>query len=321
MGSESMKKHPGLLRGSGARFVLPRVVYEIAPGFVVGARLDGRSHQVRRLAVREIAADSVEPFAHRSNVANAEDLRAALESVAQTVGNGNGSCGLLIPDGAVRVAVLDFETLPDNRKDTEALVRWRMRDNLPQEPEAARLSLQVLSRESNRVELLVAAVRTAVLADYEQVMDIGNGGLTLVLPATMALLPLVPEEAGGGGLLLHLCGGWLTAVVLENGRVRMWRSLGLQADSSHGFAKSATVEAARVCESARDHLQIRTEKIWLAERPLSIEGLDEEISRSLEQEVVRLSPQSAMGRALSESEHPAFENFAAALAGLQRELK
>jgi hypothetical protein len=316
MDSNGTKKHRDFLRGGAARFVLPRVVYEIAPGFVAGARLDGRARQVRRLAARELPAGSVEPFAHRSNVANAEDLRAALRGVSQTVGNGNGSSGLLIPDGAVRVAVLDFETLPESRKDAEALVRWRMRDNLPPAAEEARLSLQVLSRDSSHVELLVAAVRTSVLAEYEQAVESANGGLALVLPATLAVLPLLPAEASGGELLLHLCSGWLTAVALEDGRVRLWRSSGLRSESPGETAKSVAIEAARVTESARDHLQIETEKIWLLERPLVTEGLEEAISRALGKEVARLGPEGSAGRALSEAEQRVYENFGAAFAGL-----
>jgi hypothetical protein len=311
-----MKEQESSSHGSTARFVLPRIVYEIAPGFVLGARLDARSRQVRRLAVRELAADSVEPFAHRPNLTNTGDLREALRGVAQTVGNGNGSCGLLIPDGAVRVAVLDFETLPENRKDREALVRWRMRENLPAAPEEARLSLQVLSKDAGHVEMLVVAVRTSVLAEYEQALEPMNGGLSLVLPATLAILPLLPGEGHNGELLLHVCAGWMTSVVLHEDRVKMWKCSELRAESAGEVARTAAIEAARVSESARDHLRIETGEVWLLARPMATAGLSEEISRTLAKEVYPLEPQSSTGKALSQAEQPIFENFGASVAGL-----
>lgn len=301
---------------SPARFVLPRVVYEIEPDFVLGARLDGRSRQLRCLAVRELAPHSLEPFAHRPNIANPENLREALRGVAHTVGNDSGSFGLLIPDGAVRVTILDFETLPENRKDAESLMRWRMRENPPLGLEDARLSYQILRKEPQRVELLVMAARQAVLAEYEQLLEPMNEGLSLVLPATMALLPLLPSGNGAGELLLHLCGGWLTAVVLDENRPKLWRCSELRFDSPQDLTRAAAVEAARVSESARDHLQIETEKIWLAERPMAAAGLEEEIGRTLSKEVARLAPQSGTARALSEAERPVFENFGTAFAGL-----
>ena len=302
--------------GGTAKFVLPRVVYEIEPGFVAGARLDPRSRQLRRLAVRELPPHTVEPFAHRANVENGDDLRLALRNVAQVVGDGGGSRGLLIPDGAVRVAILNFETLPENRKDAETLVRWRMRENLPAEPEESRISYQVLRKDPRGIELLVVAVRRTVLEDYEKILEPMNGGLSLLLPATLALLPLIPTGSGVGEILLHICGGWITTVVLDENRVRMWRCADGKAESPEQVARTAAVEAARVSESARDHLQIETGKIWLLERPLSTAGLEEEMSRLLAKDVVRLTPARTAAVALSEAEHTIYENFGGAFAGL-----
>jgi hypothetical protein len=266
--------------------------------------------------VRELEPHTLEPFAHRSNVSSPDNLRIALRSVANKVGNGNGSSGLLIPDGAVRVAILDFETLPENRRDAASLVRWRMRDNLPPEAGEVRISFQILSSEAQHIELLAVAVRTSVLIEYEQVFEPLNGGIALVLPATLALLPLVPAGNGGVELLLHVCAGWMTAVVLHGDRPRLWRCSELRPDSPNGLAELVAVEAARIAESARDHLKLEIERILLAERPLSSSGMDEEISRTLAKEVVRLAPPGLAGKGLSESERPVYENFGAAIAGL-----
>ena len=75
--------------------------------------------------------------------------------------------GLLIPDVAVRVALLQFETLPDDHREAETLVLWRMREYLPYAPEEARLSYQVLGKQPGSVEILGVAVRGSVLAEYE----------------------------------------------------------------------------------------------------------------------------------------------------------
>jgi len=50
-----------------------------------------------------------------------------------------------------------------------------LREFLPYEPEEARLSYQVLLKQPGSVEVLVVAVRGAVLAEYEAVMDSING--------------------------------------------------------------------------------------------------------------------------------------------------
>lgn len=302
--------------GNAGRFVLPRVVYEIEPGFVAGARLDARSREVRRISVRELEPRTVEPVPHRSNVAFAEDLRVALKSLAQIVGNGGGTAGLLIPDGAVRVGILGFETLPEDSRDAEALIRWRMRENLPCTPEEARLTWQILRSNSGNVELFVVAAKASVLAEYEQLIEPLSGGLALLLPATAALLPLISDEDGTGRLLLHVCGGWLTAVVLDGTGLRLWRAVELKPSEPEGLAREAGVEAARVAASARDHLQVVIDRVYVAERPLTVTGLENEVSRALSLEVVRLSPPAGLARSLSQGEQSTFENFGTPFAGL-----
>ncbi len=311
-----MSGNPQHASGLAARFVLPRVVYEIEPGFVMAARLDGRSRQLRRLAVRQLEPHSVEPFAHRSNLSNTEDLRAALESLSQTVGNGGGSTGLLVPDGSARVVILDFETLPANRKESEALVLWKMRENLPAPPEEVRLSCQVLESGPKGVLVLAVAMKAAVLAEYEQVLEPVNGGMALILPASMALLPLVPVGDGGGELVLHLCAGWITALVLHGNRLRSWRCSEVRADSPEAFGRAVASEAARVMESARDHLGIQIQNVRLLERPRETMNLETEVAGMLAREVSPLPAQSQAARALSEAERGAFENFGMVLAGL-----
>jgi hypothetical protein len=302
--------------GFAARFVLPRVVYEIEPGFAMAARLDGRSRQLRRLAVRELEPHTVEPFAHRSNLTNAEDLRKALQSLSGTVGNGNGATGLLVPDGATRVAILDFETLPANRKEAEALVLWKMRENLPAAPEEVRLSCQVLRNEPRSVRVLAVAMKSAVLAEYEGALEPMNGGTALILPATLSLLPLIPEGDGAGELLLHVCAGWITAAVLHENRLRAWRCSEVRAGAREGFGRAAALESARILASARDHLGIEIQKVRLLERPRTTPDLQKEIAGALAMEVASLPARSPAAKGLSDAERTVFENFGMVVAGL-----
>jgi hypothetical protein len=96
----------------------------------------------------------------------------------------------------------------------------------------------------------------------------------------------------------------------------MWRCSDGRVESASELARSTAVEAARVAESARDHLQVETDKVWIVERPMATAGLEEEMSRMLSKDVVRLTPLSSSAGALAESERPIFENFGGTLAGL-----
>ena len=148
-------------------FVAPTFALDLEPGFVAAARLNPSKRQVQSVGVRELPAGALAPSANKSNVTDNAMVRRTIAEVSERVGNGGGRVGLLIPDVAVRVALLQFETLPDDHREAETLVLWRMREYLPYAPEEARLSYQVLAKQPGSVEILGVAVRGSVLAEYE----------------------------------------------------------------------------------------------------------------------------------------------------------
>ncbi len=309
----------GVRERGTARFTLPTVVFEIAPGFVAGARLEGSGHQarrVRRMGVQQLEPHSLEPHPGRPNVANQEEVRRAIREVAEVTGNGTGRFGLVVPDGAVRVAVLSFETLPEDAREAEALVRWRMRDKLPFAPEEARVSYQVLSRAPGHVEVLAAAARSSVLSEYEAALEPINGGPVLTLPATLALLPLLPDREAGGCLLLHVCSQWVTAVLMVKARPCFWRTRELDTAAVEDPAKAVSSEAARVLASARDHLKTELEQAWLCARPPATSELVSAVADAISHQVEVLTPRPELDAVLSSEERRLFEYFGAPIAGL-----
>ncbi len=310
------ERFPSALGSRTAQFTLPPAILEIQPHFVAGVRLDGAGRRVRRIGVAALESQSFEPHPNRPNVANREELHQAIRAVAVDVGIGTGKVGLLVPDGAVRVGILTFETLPDDRREAEALVRWKMRENLPFATEEARLSHQVAWREAGRVEVLAVAVKSSVLAEYESELEERNGGSALILPSTLALLPLLPEEEGAGQLLIHICCGWVTTVLVAESRPRFWRTREVGRTVPEAQSKAVTSEAARVLACSRDQLKVEVPRVWLCERPPETPELGPQLARALSQKVEHILPSPALGAALSHTERTLFERFGATVAGL-----
>ena len=307
-------------RGQGlARFTLPAVVFEIEPGFVSGARVEGSARQGRRvgrMGLQPLDPQALVPHPSRPNVANPEELRQAIREVADVVGNGTGRVGLVVPDGAVRVAVFSFETLPDDPKDAEALVRWRMRERLPYAPEEARVSFQVVSRQAGQVEVLAVAARNTVLFEYEAALEPINGGPVLILPATLTLLPLLPEGETEGHLLLHVYSNCVTTVVVAGSRPCLWRTRELELATGEDPAKAVAAEAARILASARDHMKTELEQAWLCARPPASPEMVSAVAGAIAHEVGVLRPRADLGTELPSEERTLFEQFGATVAGL-----
>lgn len=310
------KKRLGVgVHARSAPFVMPSFVLDVEPGFVAGARLDPETRQVQRMGVRSLAEGSLEPSPSKSNLNDGAAVRAIVAEVATRIGNSGGRVGLLIPDVAVRVAVLQFEALPDNQREAESLIHWRMREFLPFSPDEARVSYQVMVKEPGRVEILGLAVRGSVLAEYEAAIEEINGAPVLVLPSTVALLPLLPDESPGQ-LLLHLSPGALTAVVLSLGRVRYWRTRPLEAAAGPANQDEVAREAARVLATSQDHLNLQVQDAWFCARPSAAPEILQAVTKTLGRELRQLSDQGSAAAKLPSEEESAFEEFGMPFAGL-----
>lgn len=299
-----------------ASFSVPPVIFELQRDFVLGSRLGGSGRGARRVAAvaaRSLEDAALEPHLHHANVANMDSVRAAVSGVAAVVANGANRFGLIVPDAAVRVAVFKFETLPESVREAEALVLWRMRSGLPFPTQEARITYQVLSRDESGVEVLAVAGRHTVLTEYESTLEPVNGGPALVLPATACLLPLVPEEIFGQ-LLVHLCSGSMTSVLVAGRRLGLWRTREVGKVGELGAEVAA--EAARTMASAVDHLGVSVERVWLCVRPPTQEDLFAALSRATSCEVRPLEISEPLGAALSPEARLTYLHFGAPLAGL-----
>jgi hypothetical protein len=312
---KTWKKRIGLERHTHAgNFVAPTFALDVEPGFVAAARLNCSKRRVQSMGVRELPPGVLAPSANKSNLADSAVVRRTVAEVTERVGNVGGRVGLLIPDVAVRVALLQFETLPDNHREAETMVLWRMREYLPYAPEEARLCYQVSGKQPGAVEVLGVAVRGSVLAEYESVLGGINGGPALVLPATVALLPLLPEEAGGQ-LLLHLCPGALTAVVVASNRVRYWRTRPLEGDAASN-AEEVGRESARVLATCQDNLNVQVQNVWYCARPPAEPEVEGALAHALGRELRPLPGNFLPPSGLPSGQRAAFDQFGMPFAGL-----
>ncbi|MGH9470257.1 MAG: hypothetical protein ACRD1N_07940 [Terriglobia bacterium] len=296
-------------------FVLPRTVVEVQPDFVLGARFSGtRPAGVRRMALQALDPGVLEPSSVQANIAKPELLRRAVGAIAGAIQNG-GTLGLLLPDNAVRVSVLGFETLPAKSEELDALIRWRLKETLGYAPEAAKLSWQVNWTERGLTELLVIAAKRGVLSQYGAALSPLGGGAALILPVTMALMALCAPDEAAGQLLTHVCSGWVTHAVIEGNRLRLWRSRRLSLAAQDSGVSEVLSEAARATASARDRIGLEIKKAWCCARP-AISGLDEELSGALGMAVESLPLDANADAFLEVGDKPLFAPFAAPLVGL-----
>ena len=303
---------------STADFELPGVLFEIQPDFVAGARLgtsDGHA-RLGRLAVKPLPAGTVAPSLAGPSILGRETLAAALKDLALRVGNGSAQVGVLVPDGLARVGVLPLETLPANRREAATLIGWNLRDGLPFPPEEARISYQAVpGTEPGRMELVAVAARASVLAEYESLLEHINRSSSLLLPATVALLPLLPQ-AEEPVLLIHVYSATATLAVAHGPHLRFWRTREFEEPDPRDLLAQVAAEAARVLASSADRLGISVENVRLCARPPASGEWARELAEILGCKVQLLEPAPEAGESLSAEERSLLARYGATLSGL-----
>jgi len=215
----------------------------------------------------------------------------------------------------VRVAILRFETLSSHREEADALVRWKMGGILSFPPEEARVSYQLLSKGEQSVELLAMAVRNSIVAEYEAAFEDVRASPALVLPATAALLPLLPAGYQGSQVLVNVCSGSVTSVVVVGDSISFWRNRQLERVTA-AEDEEVVNEFARVAAACRDHLKSEIEDLFIYVRPPASSSLEREIGRVTGLRVQHLTSSVPHAQNLSPAERKTLESFGMTFAGL-----
>jgi len=168
----------------------PKIACEISADRVLAGKIADSGGVVEMCSVRELPPGSVVPDLTEPNILQPELVRKAInDALAGVSGRLRDIIGVL-PDAAVRVVLLDFDTLPSDPQDAESVVRFRLKKSLPFDVEKAKVSYHV--QQSLGGLRLVAAVALNIFCSAFTCVPIflmGRrvGGLTVAASAAGAL--------------------------------------------------------------------------------------------------------------------------------------
>ena len=208
----------------------PSLVVEIASTHVAAAHWSKtgghlESHAIEPLPLGAIMASPVD-----ANVVQPEAVRSALRKVFDRVPVRDAPLALLIPDPVVRVFILPFDTLPRRADEAVPLLRWRLKKSVPFDMEETVVSWMRQSGREAALEVVTAVARQRIVREYEDILEPLNATAGVALSSTLASLPLLGDE--GATLLARMSGKTLTTVVVNGGRLCVYRSTEMTGEAS-----------------------------------------------------------------------------------------
>lgn len=207
----------------------PGFVVEIAPTHVAAARWSRSGGSLEAFASEEIAPGAIVPSPVEPNVQSAEVVRGALRRVFSHIPHHSASLALLIPDPAVRVFILPFDTFPRRADEALPLLRWRLKKSVPFDVEETTISWTRQTSRSGGLEIVAAVARQTIVREFEELIESLSAHPSVVLSSALSTLPLLEER--GATLLVRMDGRTLTTVVVQTGNVCVFRSTEMAAGS------------------------------------------------------------------------------------------
>lgn len=200
----------------------PKLACEIAPDRVIAGRAADSGQVLELCSTSELAPGCVVPDLTENNLRERNSVVSALRDALEGVGGRGRDVVAVLPDAAVRVVLLDFETLPDNRLEAEGVVRFRLRKSLPFDVDKATVSYHAQTSSSG-MRVVAAVALNSVIEDYETAFREAGFSPGVVLPSMLAALGGVPGDRGT--LVVKVDARTTSIAILDKEQLLLFRTL------------------------------------------------------------------------------------------------
>jgi type IV pilus assembly protein PilM len=160
------------------------------------------------------------------NLLKADAASSTLQRITGTSGK-KRPAAVILPDHAVRVTLLDFDTFPASLEEQKALVRFRIKKTIPFDVDSAQVIhwVQPGTGGKKKAEVVAVVAVLDILARYEALFRSAGYHPGEVTASSLAALELCHEQ--GMVVIARLTGRILTVMAVLDGILKLFRCLTL----------------------------------------------------------------------------------------------
>jgi type IV pilus assembly protein PilM len=173
-------------------------------------------------AAHNLRPGMVVPDLTETNLRNRDAVSQTIRDTLNNLNSRSRDVIAVLPDASVRVVLLDFETLPSNRQEAEAVVRFRLKKSLPFDVEKAKVSYHSQPAPVG-VRVVAAVALNSVIEEYESAFVEAGYSPGVVLPSMLAALGAA--KADRPTLVLKVDTRTTSIAILDRQQVLLFRTL------------------------------------------------------------------------------------------------
>lgn len=250
---------------SNSNIAKPKLACEIAADRVLAGRVTDDGGGLDACAARELAPGSVVPDLAENNLRQRDAVRAGIEAALGGVAGRSKDVIAIVPDAAVRVVLVEFDTLPSDQDEALGVVRFRLKKSLPFDVDKAKVSFHA-QKFSDGVRVVAAVALTSVVEDYEAAFHEAGFNPGVVLPSMLAALG--SADAKRPTLVVKVDARTTSIAILNEDQLQLFRTL----ENSRGVTITGEQLAEEVYPSVvffQDTYHLNIERIYVAGLPES----------------------------------------------------
>jgi type IV pilus assembly protein PilM len=243
----------------------PKLACEIAADRVLGGRGIDDGTGLEMCAARELAPGSVVPDLVEGNLRQREAVRGGIQSVLGGISGRTHDVIAIVPDAAVRVMLVEFDTLPSDREEALGVVRFRLKKSLPFDIDKAKVSYHA-QKVGEEVKVVAAVALASVMDEYEAVFRDAGFNPGVVVPSTLAALGAA--QGSRPTLVVKVDAHTTSIAILNDDQLQLFRTL----ENARGVTISGEQLAEEVYPSVvffQDTYHLNIEQIYVAGLPES----------------------------------------------------
>jgi type IV pilus assembly protein PilM len=243
----------------------PKLACEIAADRVLAGRFADNGGGLEACAARELAPGSVVPDLVEGNLRQRDAVRAGIEATLGGVAGRSKDVIAVVPDAAVRVMLVDFDTLPSDAEEALGVVRFRLKKSLPFDVDKAKVSFHA-QKVNDEVKVVAAVGLASVIEDYEEAFRDAGFNPGVVLPSMLAALGAA--DAKRPTLVVKVDAHTTSIAILSNDQLQLFRTL----ENPRGVTITGEQLAEDVYPSVvffQDTYHLNIERIYVAGLPES----------------------------------------------------
>ena len=230
---------------------------------MLAGRLTDNGSGLEASAARELAPGSVVPDLVENNLRQRNAVRTGIEEALGGVAQRSKDVIAIVPDAAVRVMLVEFDTLPSDREEALGVVRFRLKKSLPFDVEKAKISYHA-QKVNNEVRVVAAVAMASVIEDYEAAFRDAGFNPGIVLPSTLAAIGAA--DAKKPTLVIKVDAHTTSIAILNEDQLQLFRTL----ENTRGITMTGEQLAEEVYPSVvffQDTYRLNIEQIFVAGLP------------------------------------------------------